>query len=264
MVSQIQLIEEELKPLKNQLATHPLYAALAAIDDIKLFMEQHVFAVWDFMSLLKVLQQKLTCTTIPWKPNKNAKLARFINEIVWAEESDVNEHGAAKSHFEMYLDAMNEVAADQQVILNFLHEVHSLQDIHQVITQQPLPPETKEFLKFTFDVIQSAEIHQIAAAFTFGREELIPDLFFEIINQSQAKSAKRYPKLLYYLNRHIELDGDEHGPLALEMIQELCGDDQQKWDAVRATAKAALKARIQLWDGITRMIQKKKNALVLD
>ena len=57
-------------------------------------------------------------------------------------------------------------------------------------------------------------------------------------------------KFVYYLERHIELDGGEHGPLALQLISDLCRDDDQKWNEVESTAINSLIARKKLWDSI--------------
>jgi hypothetical protein len=256
-MTQITKIEKELEPLRRKLTTHRLYELLTDIEDIRLFMERHVYAVWDFMSLLKALQQQLTCTTLPWKPAPEPSLARFINEIVLEEESDVNEKGVATSHFEMYLDAMKEVQADTSKVHALLQQIHSLEDMEAAI--QPLDAAEREFLRYTFQIIASGQPHKIAAAFTFGREDLIPDIFIEIIRQSEKENnSSLYPKLAWYLNRHIELDGDEHGPLALRMIRELCGEDDQKWSEVLTVSKAALERRIGLWDGIAAAIEAEK------
>ncbi len=256
-MDRIAFIEKEITPLRTELTAHKIYSLLSEIDDIRLFMEKHVYAVWDFMSLLKSLQNHLTCVTLPWKPAKNAKTTRFINEIVMGEESDVNELGHPKSHFEMYLDAMQEVGADTAGVLEFVNRTTGLPGIERIINEADLSPGVKQFLLFTFQTIQTNEPHKVAAAFTFGREDLIPDMFIEIINQSNQGDTNRFPKLTYYLERHIELDGDEHGPLSLEMIRELCGDNNQKWQEALSVAKAALMSRIKLWDEIAGDIEAK-------
>ena len=245
-MSQIHTLEAQLVPLREQLRNHPLYDALQSMDDIAVFMEYHVFAVWDFMSLLKALQINLTCIELPWKPVSNTRTARFINEIVMGEESDVNEAGEPKSHYEMYLDAMTEVGASTAGITSFLASVRDEQTLSGALENDRLPKAIREFLGFTFSTINSGESHLIASAFTFGREDIIPDMFLEIINRSNTP----FPKLRYYLNRHIELDGDEHGPLSLEMVSELCGEDTVKWKAATDMAIAALRSRLLLWDAI--------------
>lgn len=261
----IRYIENALEPYRKQLIQHPLYTTLQSIEDVCLFMESHVYAVWDFMSLLKALQIQFTCVELPWKPKSNPKMARFINEIVWAEESDINENKEAVSHFEMYIAAMQEVGADTSKIYNLIERIDNLYDVQSVLESSDLLSAEYNFLNFTFDTIQSKEAHKIAAAFTFGREDLIPDMFLSIIRDSERETQKRYPKLLYYLERHIEIDGDEHGPLALEMVKELCGEDTQKWEAVLEVAKEALQKRIELWDGIATKIQaQKKDDLQLE
>ena len=262
-MNKIEQIEEHISELREHLKNHELYYHLLEVQDIKVFMEKHVYAVWDFMSLLKALQQRLTCISIPWKPSKNAKTARFINEIVLGEETDVNELGVPKSHFEMYIEAMNEVGADTEKILHFVNSTNSIKDIVGRIQSSNLKKAEKEFLKFTFKIIETNEEHKIAAAFTFGREDLIPDMFLAIIDKSNHNDENKFPKLSYYLNRHIELDGDEHGPLSLEMISELCGDDESKWNDVLQTSVEALKKRISLWDEITEEIKQRKRAYKL-
>jgi len=263
-MNSIKDIQIKLAPFRDQLTNHPLYKELENIDDIKNFMETHVFAVWDFMSLIKHLQKQLTCVNVPWVPAANSKIVRFINDIVLAEESDFNELGEVKSHFEMYIDTMKEIGASTVQINYLVSEIRLGTPIKDVFKDLNLPKEIHSFLNFTFNVISTNENHKIAAAFTFGREDLIPDMFFEIINKTGNTTALN--KLTYYLQRHIDIDGDEHGPMALEMINELCENDPNKIEEVIETSKEALKLRIELWDFINQQIKNEKigsNAKIL-
>ena len=252
----IQHIQKEITSLREELKSHRLYQQLQTVEDIKIFTQDHVFAVWDFMSLLKTLQRELTCVSVPWVPRKKGKLTQFINEITLAEESDVDLSGESKSHFEMYLDAMRHMGSETHKIEVFLSKIHQNSSIEEALDFAEVPEAVKNFVKVTFKTIYSNDTHKVAAAFTFGREDLIPDMFIEIIHQTHEQES--FKDFLYYLNRHVELDGDSHGPLSLDMIVELCGDDQQKWSEVLVTAKEALEVRISLWDYIADNISKHK------
>ena len=243
-------INTELATLRQELIAHPLYSQVSEIEDFQSFMEQHIFAVWDFMSLLKALQRGLTCVELPWKPVGSPTTRRFINEIVLGEETDVDRNGEVASHFELYLDAMTEIGANTQTIQAFLTLIENGRSVEEAINGVDINPETRNFVNFTFSILQTDSIHRIASVFTFGREDLIPEMFIEILKEMQAKGQANISKLLYYLERHIEVDGDDHGPISLKMIEELCGDDEQKWNEVLESAKAALQMRIQLWNGV--------------
>jgi hypothetical protein len=250
MNTHIELVNERIKATRSELLSHSVYARIKNLNDLQRFSESHVFAVWDFMSLLKALQRGLTCVELPWKPVGSPTTRRFINEIVLGEETDVDRNGEVASHFELYLDAMTEIGANTQTIQAFLTLIENGRSVEEALNEVDINPETRNFVNFTFSILQTDSIHRIASVFTFGREDLIPEMFIEILKEMQAKGQANISKLLYYLERHIEVDGDDHGPISLKMIEELCGDDEQKWNEVLESAKAALQMRIQLWNGV--------------
>jgi hypothetical protein len=201
----IQNINSTIEPQKKILLQHPLYKKVKTIEDLQSFLENHVFAVWDFMSLLKALQSKLTCTTTPWFATKNPETRYLINEIVVAEESDLTLDGRRQSHYEMYIEAMQDCGANTAQIDSLLVEIKSLQNIFVAIKTSNLHPNIKAFLDFTFSVIEQGKSHEIAAAFTFGREDLIPSMFTEILKNFQSNFPDTdLKKLIYYFERHID------------------------------------------------------------
>jgi hypothetical protein len=224
-------------------------------------MESHVFAVWDFMSLVKKLQLDLTTTTLPWQPPVNNSAAKLINEIVWGEETDLDKDGNSVSHFEMYLNAMRQIGANTLVIENLLSQLQNGKNIFDIIKQMELPSYVTDFLRFTFQTIEESKTHKIAAVFTFGREDLIPDMFISMIKRMNRENEHNFDQTIYYFERHIEVDGDSHGPMALDMITNLCGTDPLKWEEAISASKTALQRRIALWDGINLQITQKEKAL---
>lgn len=256
-------LEQALKPLRTQLLNHPIYNSLRGLEDLKLFTEYHVYAVWDFMSLVKKLQLSLTCTQLPWKPAPFPDAARLINEIVWGEESDLDENGNAVSHFEMYTNAMTVMGADTLAVQKFLADIPVQGSMIPYIQKAPLPDFVKNFLLYTFETVEQKPLHEIAAVFTFGREDLIPDMFVEMVQNMHQDGEDRLAPFRYYLERHIEVDGDQHGPMALQMINKLCEDDPEKWNDVINQSKQALTHRLDLWTGIHQQLKKTSKAIAV-
>ncbi|PZQ87718.1 MAG: heme oxygenase [Flavobacterium johnsoniae] len=254
----IDTINARIQPQKDILLNHPLYKKIQNLGDLRRFLECHVYAVWDFMSLLKALQSKLTSTTTPWLPVGNPEIRYLINEIVLAEETDLTLDGKRQSHYEMYIDAMKDCGANISEIQSFLENVITTRNIFVSIKKSELHPKIKNFLDFTFRVIDEGKPHEIAAAFTFGREDLIPSMFTEILRNFQENFPNAdLQKLIYYFERHIELDADEHGPMAMQMIEELCNNDELRWQEVEEVSVQALEKRIGLWDAIEEQISMK-------
>ena len=213
-------------------------------------METHVFAVWDFMSLLKRLQLELTCASVPWIPVGNPVTRRLINEIVFGEESDVDQNGQAVSHFELYIRAMEDIGADTIAITSFIKQIKQGKSWENALLTSGASQAAIQFVRNTMACVEHAPVHVVAGVFTYGREDLIPDMFISIVRELSEKGQSGAQTLVYYLERHIEIDGDEHGPMALQMIEELCeGDSIKKQESIHA-AKQALKSRTELWDAI--------------
>lgn len=245
-----------IQSIREELLKHPVYQHMDTPERVRIFMKHHVFAVWDFMSLLKKLQQSLTCVEIPWVPRKNADYARFINEIVIGEETDENGEGGYASHFELYLQAMEEVGADTEPIEKYLDLVQAGHDPIEALAQDYIPTSAAEFVKHSLDLAMNGQPHEVTSAFFFGREDLIPDMFTVLVNELEQNGTSA-DRLKYYLNRHIELDGDEHGPLAEKLLLSLCENDPGKMEQAEKVAQAALHTRIRLWDGVLEEIREK-------
>jgi hypothetical protein len=187
---------------------------------------------------------------LPWSPKGSPETRRFINEIVLGEESDTDADGKVASHFEMYLEAMHQIGANTLPIHQLTEWISYGKSVEEALYQLDINEETKDFVRYTFSVIETEEMHKIASVFTFGREDLIPDMFIEILREMKTQGQENISKLLYYLERHIEIDGGDHGPISLRMIEEICGDDDEKWLEATACAKTALEMRIKLWNGL--------------
>jgi hypothetical protein len=248
----IERLKEAIDVERVKVITHPLYANLDNHDAIVTFMEHHVFAVWDFMSLLKSLQRNLTCVELPWVPTGPTGSRRLINDIVLVEESDLL-GGGFISHFELYLNGMDEAGADTRVIRAFIDLLRGGEPVLSALDKAGVPQVSADFVRTTWDFIQTLPVHAQAAAFAFGREDLIPEMFQQVVTVN--KEGGKLDTFVDYLERHIEVDGEEHTPMAMQMLADLCGDDDAKWQEAAATVNTALAARQQLWSGILGAIK---------
>jgi hypothetical protein len=251
VVHPIEALESRLRPLRERLASHPLYSRIGTLEDVRLFMESHVFAVWDFMSLLKALQRTLTCVELPWVPTPSPVSRRFVNEIVLGEESDEYQ-GRPVSHFEIYLEAMEQVKADTHAIRGVVSCARLGVD---KLSFEKVPPAARAFVETTFRIIYTGSPAAQAAAFAFGREDAIPDMFRSLVRQLNQERRGELDQFVWYLERHIEVDGDDHGPFSLRMVTDLCHDDPALWEEASQAAEEALRARIRLWDGVLAQIE---------
>jgi len=239
---------EAVSPERERLLMHPLYAAVSDARALRTFMQAHVFAVWDFMSLLKALQQRLTCVRAPWVPPRSRTAARLVNEIVLGEESDEVAPGVTMSHLELYLEAMEETGADTASIDRFVAAVREDVDVRRALELAEAPAHVRAFVSHTLATAARADVESIAASFFVGREDLVPAMFRRLL--PEVERHRDAVSLRRYLARHIEVDEDQHGPLARRLLGELCGTDEKRWRAATEAARAAIVERLALWDGI--------------
>ena len=241
----------QIEPISKRLEAHPVFSKLNTLDELRVFMEHHVFAVWDFMSLLKRLQEIYVPHGSPWVPQSDGNVVRFINEIVMEEESDqaYNSDGERyASHFEIYLEAMTEVGASTDSINHFLNEVRT-SGLDKALNLSCVPSPSREFMNHTFELIDQGKGHEVAASFSIGRESIVPVMFKRILELTKI-GVNDAPVFHYYLERHAHLDGEHHGPMALKLLDDLCANEPEKENEVILQVQSSLNARIKLWDGV--------------
>ncbi len=290
-------MKESLKPDHNRLANHPVYAMIQDPEALRVFMASHIFAVWDFMSLLKSLQISLTTMTVPWTPPPHIEAARFVNEIVVGEETDEIYPGVYISHFELYRLAMEECRADGEPVDELIAAVEGGKDVDKALGKlRGIPDGTKEFVRFTLATSQ-LQPHQVAASFVFGRENVIPPMFMQLLAHHTHKPersisptrirgrdfALKLAKFLerrysprevklpsgpprgeafrVYLERHIDLDSESHGPMGERLLMAVCGRSRAKWEEAEACARDSLNARDAMWHGVIQQIQGDREAI---
>jgi hypothetical protein len=254
MNAHVEKLKSSIEPVRNTLLAHPVYSQIQDLQGLQRFSETHVFAVWDFMSLLKSLQIGLTSVALPWVPVGSADTRYLINEIVLGEESDVDQDGVRISHFELYIKAMQQMGASTTVIEALIAKINAGLPVQEAIEAAELPKKVKDFLQFTFDISFNAPLHVKAAVFTFGREDLIPNMFMKILDKIYADAPDKVSIFKYYIERHIEIDGDHHSHLAIQMTSNLCRNNELYWKEAEEAVINSLKQRIELWNGVYRQL----------
>lgn len=242
-----------IKERQHELSAHSLLVTnvMQTQKDLCMFMENHVYAVWDFMSLLKTLQHSVVPSGNLWLPSKGNRsdIARLINEIVLCEESDISPTGNSSiSHFDLYIQAMLEVNADIKPVVQFLENVKN--GIHPV--DAGATDAATKFMSTTFDIIQRGP-HCVAASFAYGRETIIPEMFKKILNQINYTRLEA-PKFYYYLDRHIQVDGEEHGPMSEHLVHYFCDNDPVLIHEAEQAAIESIESRIQFFNDIEKIV----------
>lgn len=250
--------QSKISLLKSELENHSLLVTdiIQTKQDLQIFMTNHAFAVWDFMSLAKNVQHAIAPSGGIWLPSdqNRSDAARLINEIILCEESDMSpDQQGYISHYDLYIMSMLEVGADITPISNFIESIRetgsfdnsTIEDIHRVA------PAIK-FVKHTLKSLKKGK-HCVAASFCYGREDVIPGMFTRILNQLNISDIES-PKFHYYLERHIEVDGDHHGEASKRIVEMLCDNDPKKVHEAEQAACDAIQARIDFFNELERLI----------
>jgi hypothetical protein len=249
LTEEIAALRAEIAGAHDALATHHVFTAVEDVAALRTFMSWHVFAVWDFMTLLKRLQRDLTTTTVPWTPPAHPEAARLVNEIVLGEETDEAPGGRHASHYELYLEAMREVGADTTPIEGFVSALTTGVDPYRALEAVDLEAGPAAFVRTTLDTALHGTLPEVLGSFFYGRENVIPEMFRSLLAGWRVDPTT-VPVMTYYLERHIELDSGEHGPAAEAMIAEIVGDDPVSTRELLGAARDALAARRRLWDAL--------------
>jgi hypothetical protein len=249
-------IQTAIAPLRQTLLNHPVYEQIQSIQELNIFMEHQIFAVWDFMSLVKALQRELTCVEVPWVPKGSPIVRKLINEIVLGVETDTDPDGRPASHYELYLDAMEDTCADTSAMKDLIREISFGKTVPAALANLSVPEAVKNFVQFSFDTIARSKVHEIASLLTFGSEDLIPEDFCRHVEDLDPQ--QQVTGLVYYLEHNIKVVAGDYGPMAMQMMVELCGEDETKWEESGIAAVRALEHRVALCDEISSCISEKR------
>lgn len=248
-----------LAQLRQDLERHRVFDSLTSMAELRHFMRAHVFAVWDFMSLLKRLQRDLTCVDLPWMPRRDSMAAHLINEIVLGEESDIGPDGEPSSHLDLYLAAMREIGADTRQYERFAELVGKGIDPVDAMRTVGAPEHVCAFVAHTLRVAIQEPTLNVMTNFFHGRENVIPRMFGALLSRWHVDEADA-PMFVFYLKRHIEVDGESHGPMAQQIIDRAIDGDEGRQAMVIRAAIESVRARIALWDGVAAELARLKAA----
>lgn len=238
-----------LEQKSTELKTHSLFERVRSTEDLRHFMSWHVFAVWDFMSLVKRLQHEFTTVTLPWTPPTRPSAARLLNDIVLGEESDMTPNGSHASHFDLYLSAMQEIGANTSQIECFVNLVRSNIAVDVALQMVKAPEPVQTFVLATIESAKNGSVSEVLGSFLYGREDAIPQMFKTLLADWSVPQEET-PIFVYYLQRHIELDGDSHGPAATRLVSDLAQGNADSLQQIRCAGISAIEHRLALWDAL--------------
>lgn len=254
MPDQLSYIIDITRLMMTAINHHKVFSALTSIERFRRFTEMHVYATWDFMCLLKALHRKLNGgSELLWLPPVRSYGEWLINPRLAIEENDITPKGNhLLSHFELYLQAMQECGANTRGINAFIQYVKRDPPLSLLLAQNYLSETTRRYLAGTFDMIITKDSHILAACFAFAHEHIAENMFTHILQHLMPMAAVHdsLASFIYYFQRQIDLTGVLQGPQAETLLAILCGEDEVKWEDATDAAVFSLKSQLQFLDGI--------------
>jgi len=248
-----------IRILIDDLRAHPIYSSIRSIKDARIYMQNQVWCVWDFMTLIKSIQLKVTNTSIYWLPNQDASLGAYIYSVLLTEETDVDESGKNyASHFETYLRAMEEVGADTGPIKSFIALLRQGVSYEEASINSQMPKIARDFVNTTLRFAHSP-LHITVAVFCLSRECIIPSMFKPFLEN--LPETNKLSIFRWYLNRHIILDSGSHGPLSIKLFKEAVSTDPILVKQALNSALEALMARKVFLDAIHELVKSGNSCL---
>ncbi len=248
MHTRLSAILQVIQPLVIEIHQHSLFAAVNSIQRLRRFAEIHVFVVWDFICLLKALQRQLSSTELLWTPPQNHIGCYLINTLLTEEESD-NIDDRYLSHFELYVQAMQECGADTQPIHHFIAHIRQQANLETALLRSDAPLPAQRFVQDTFNIIKKSN-HHIAASLAFAREHITSGMFSALLHHLNPENPDSLKSFIQYFQRHIELDSHKHSQQSQLLVAELCDQNENKWQEATGAAIFSLQSRLRLLDEI--------------
>lgn len=246
------LVEHE----SDELTQHPILHAVSDRAGLRVFMASHVYAVWTHISLVKRLQHELTSVAVPWVPPRSRHAARLINELVTGVECDLDADGAPISHYELYLDAMQNVGADTRSIRRFVQLIDdgSSSALERAFDSATTPQHVRTYVRHALRVARQGSLAQVMGCFLHERDISLQQSITRLLAE-WTRTSPALPRLAYYLERHSQLECGRHAERLQRVVQELDSTSPRFADDVLASARESLGTRIRFWDGVLAEIR---------
>lgn len=240
-----------LPEIARRAVEHPIFPRLKSLEAVKVFMEHHIWCVWDFMYLAKSVHSSLSGRGA-WSPSPCPETLADFNDILATEETDIGPTGKLGSHFEFFVEAMEQAGADTIPVRAFQRQVELGEAPLLAMRKSKAPTSAIQFVSATMNDA-SGPTHIRAASFCLAREDLVPRLLRRL-RRYVPWNHPRLEMLKWYVDRHIELDTVHHGPTGRRILAAVIAGDSNRRAEASAAAELAIAARVKYLDAILRSL----------